>query len=439
MGQFFGTDGIRGRAGEGKLSDAGITRMARAIGAHFGSGTLAAIGRDTRESGPHIQSLIEAELTCFGVDVVRLGVLPTPGTALIAQELAADFAIMITASHNPFHDNGVKLFGSDGRKLSPEVQTAIEDLIVGDPQPNGPSGQIRDHDKAVDCYADALMASVGEIDLSDFHIVADCANGAAYDVLPIVLRRLGASVDLIGVEPDGRNINANCGSTHTDKLADAVLAAKADVGVALDGDADRIILIDRMGREIDGDQIMARLALDWAANGSLKGGTVVSTVMSNLGLERFLESEGLSLERTAVGDRFVAARLHELGANLGGEPSGHILMTDYATTGDGCLAALHILAGLSASGKASEDYLHVFTPYPQLLKNVVYSGVSPLDLPDVKVAIEAANIRLGENGRVLVRASGTEPKIRVMAEGTDEVLVSDVVDELCALIAGKSS
>lgn len=435
MTRFFGTDGIRGRAGEGKLSDASVIKMARAIGAHFGAGTTAALGRDTRLSGPHIQALIETELLRFGVNVIRLGVIPTPATALLAGQLGADFAIMITASHNPYHDNGVKLFGADGRKLSAEAQDAIEALIMSAPEPSGDAGTARDHDSSLTDYAAALMKSVGLVDLSMLKIVADCANGAAYEVLPHVLHKLGASPILIGVSPDGENINANCGSTHTAALAQIVKLEGADIGVALDGDADRIILIDRLGQEIDGDKIIARLAIEANAADRLKSGSVVATVMSNLGFERFLVREGIGLERTAVGDRFVAAKMHEIGANFGGEPSGHILMTDFATTGDGCLAALHLLAGLQRSGQGSEDYLHVFEPYPQVLKNVRFSGRSPLLDDAVSVAITAADERLGEEGRVLVRASGTEPKIRVMAEGTDLALVTQVVDELCEIIA----
>ena len=440
MTKFFGTDGIRGRAGEGKLSDEGVTKMARAIGAHFGAGKQAVIGRDTRESGPHIQALIENELLRCGVNVVDLGVIPTPATALLAQSLQADFGIMITASHNPFHDNGVKLFGSDGKKLSSTDQDAIETLILsGSNGEDATPGERFVHEAAMTDYVASLLASLPNADLSHLSVVVDCANGAAFRALPEALRSLGATLTLIGVEPNGQNINAECGSTHTDKLSAAVTEAKADIGVAMDGDADRIILVDRTGQEIDGDQILARLAMNWSASGDLKSGAVVSTVMSNLGLERFLERKGLRLERTLVGDRYVAARMDQLGANLGGEPSGHILMTDYATTGDGSLAALHLLAGLAESGEDSASYFHLYDSYPQVLKNVVFSGESPLNNPKVTHAIEAADQSLGSDGRVLVRASGTEPKIRVMAEGTRLDDVARVVDHLCDVIKANSA
>lgn len=437
MGKFFGTDGIRGRAGEGRLSDEGLTRMARAIGAHFTPGSTAAIGRDTRESSPHIEALISAELSRFGVNVIHLGILPTPGTALIAQQLDADFAIMITASHNPFHDNGVKLFGPDGRKLSEADQDAIETLIVTDLEVPAQSEEVREHKTATDDFIASLNASVGAIDLSSLSIVCDCANGAAYQVLPRLLESFGANLTLIGVDPDGRNINAECGSTHTENLARLVTEQNADIGIALDGDADRIILIDNQGQEVDGDQIMARLAVDAKRDGTLSGGAVVSTVMSNMGFERFLEGEGLRLERTPVGDRHVASRMMELGANIGGEPSGHILLTDHSTTGDGCLAALQILAGLLRSGQTSEAFLTLFEPFPQIMKNVVYDGVSPLEEQTVQDAISNAAKTLEGQGRVLVRASGTEPKIRVMAEGQDQDLVRKVVDKLCDIIAAQ--
>jgi phosphoglucosamine mutase len=441
MTQYFGTDGIRGRAGEGKLSEASLEKLAHAIGAHFGAGAMAVIGRDTRESGDWVKDALTRGLTSQGVNVTSVGVLPTPGTASMVPNLGADFGLMITASHNPFHDNGVKLFGPDGRKISNKAQDAIETLIAQSMSDGIDAAQHAGSEKPeqnkASIYVDALSAafrSAGQSDLSGLIIVADCANGAAFETFPAALRALGIEPILLGITPDGQNINADCGSTHPEALAKAVREHSADIGVALDGDADRLIMVDNNGDVVDGDQLIARLATDWQAQSLLRGDAVVSTVMSNLGLERYLEAKGLHLERTAVGDRHVAARMIELDSNLGGEPSGHLLMTDYGVTGDGSLAALMVLAGLLASGQSSADYLSVFQPFPQILKNVRFSGASPLLQESVQQAIRDADDRLGQSGRVLVRASGTEPLIRVMAEGEDTQLVSDAVDELCALI-----
>ncbi|WP_298914166.1 phosphoglucosamine mutase [uncultured Algimonas sp.] len=442
MTRYFGTDGIRGRAGEGKLSAASVAAMADAIGAHFGPGSQAVIGRDTRESGPGLEAVMTERLVRQGVDVTALGVLPTPAAAMTVPHLDADFGLMITASHNPWHDNGVKLFGADGRKISDADQDAIEALIRtslsdGLPAASRP-GEHRTDDGLGDVYVETLQKAyraVGGADLSGLSIVVDAANGAAYRTLPATLRALGADPVLIGTAPDGRNINAGCGSTHTDALVAQVRQAKADVGVALDGDADRLILVDSDGAVVDGDQIIARLATDWQASGRLRGRAVVSTVMSNLGLEHYLDRLGLALERTPVGDRHVAARMAELDANLGGEPSGHLLMTDHAVTGDGSLAALMILAGLAASGATSASWLRLFDPLPQILRNVRYSGPSPLETDSVKAAIRSAQDKLADTGRLLVRASGTEPLIRVMAEGSDPQLVSATVEEVCKEVA----
>lgn len=441
MAQYFGTDGIRGRAGEGKLSEASLEKLAEAIGAHFGAGTMAVIGRDTRASGDWVMAALTRGFLRQGVSVTSVGVLPTPATASMVPQLGADFGLMITASHNPFHDNGVKLFGPDGRKISDAAQDAIEVLIAavmsaGIDAAKMPGSEQAEQDKA-GVYVDALtraFRSTGQASLAGLKIIVDCANGAAFETFPATLRALGADPILMGVTPNGQNINADCGSTHPEGLAKAVRAHGADIGVALDGDADRLIMVDSHADVVDGDQLIARLATDWQAQGRLRGTAVVSTVMSNLGLERYLENKGLRLERTAVGDRHVAARMIALDSNLGGEPSGHLLMTDYGATGDGSLAALMVLAGLLASGQTSADYLSVFKPFPQILKNVRFSGASPLLQDAVQAAMADADAKLGQSGRVLVRASGTEPLIRVMAEGEETQLVSQTVDDLCALI-----
>ncbi|GLQ20043.1 phosphoglucosamine mutase [Algimonas porphyrae] len=441
MANYFGTDGIRGRAGEGKLSEASLERLAQAIGAHFGDGSLGVIGQDTRESGDWVRRALMRGLLRQGVNVASLGILPTPATAAAVPLHSAHFGLMITASHNPWQDNGVKLFGPDGRKISDAAQDAIETLIETamsdglDPAlvPGRDHGSVEGAGAYVDGLVEAFQ-STGVQSLAGLKLVVDAAHGAAFQAFPKALRKLGVEPVLIGVEPNGRNINLDCGSTHTEALSKSVIAHEADIGIALDGDADRLILMDRTGQEVDGDQIIARLATDWKNAGTLKSDAVVSTVMSNLGLERYLVQQGLRLDRTPVGDRHVAARMYELGANLGGEPSGHLLMTDYAVTGDGSLAALMILSGLVRSGQTSEHYLHLFDAYPQIMRNVRYSGASPMEQPEVQAAIRRVDADLGEGGRVLVRASGTEPKIRVMAEGEDQSLVSAAVDELVAVV-----
>lgn len=441
MAGYFGTDGIRGRAGEGKLSEASLEKLADAIGAHFGAGSTAVIGRDTRESGDTVQASLTKGLLRQGVHILPIGVLPTPATASMVPHLKADFGLMITASHNPFHDNGVKLFGPDGRKISDAVQDSIETLIQTAMEtgldPATSPGKMKPKQVLNALYVDSLISafrSTGAHSLSGLRIVADCANGAAYQVFPATLRALGVEPILLGISPDGRNINEDCGSTHPDGLAKAVRDHKADIGVALDGDADRLIMVDNKGEVVDGDQLIARLATDWHHQGRLSSSSIVSTVMTNLGLEQYFDSLGLKLKRTPVGDRHVAVRMTELGANLGGEPSGHVLMTDYAVTGDGSLAALMVLAGLLQSGDESAAYLSVFQPLPHLLENVRYSGISPLKSQTVQSAIKAVDARMGDRGRVLVRASGTEPLIRVMAEGEDMAVVSAAVQELCAVI-----
>lgn len=426
------------------MSAESLLMMAQAIGAYFGPGARAVIGRDTRESGEQLEAALTDGLNQQGVDVVSLGVLPTPATAFAVSHLEADFGLMITASHNPWHDNGVKLFGPGGTKISNAAQDAIEahiaKAIAGKLTPAGRTGQTTKNDSVADAYVASLVAAyraVGGASLENMVIAADCANGAAYQTLPRALAALGAQPVLIGVSPNGTNINRDCGSTHPNALQNALSQHGAAIGIAVDGDADRIILVDGDSHIVDGDQIMARLATDWNEQGRLQGAVVVSTVMSNLGFEAYLKGQGLRLERTAVGDRHVAQRMAEIGANLGGEPSGHLLMPDYSLAGDGTLAALMILAGLAASGQESADYLKLFDPYPQILKNVRYEGASPLQSDDISEAIKQVDESLGEDGRVLVRASGTEPVIRVMAEGKEAQLVSDAVERLVAIISAK--
>ncbi len=435
MSRYFGTDGVRGRAGEGKLSDERLAELGAALAKFVGAGGSVAIGRDTRLSGPNIFGILADQLQRGGVDVHDLGVLPTPGTALLTSKLGAQLGAMITASHNPWHDNGVKLFGPDGRKLPDAAQDRIESLIGQVTEAADTPGTRHTVNDAASTYADHVVAAVGEGALSGLTVVADAANGAARIVLPEVLERLGATVPAIGTGDDGRHINDGVGSNNPETLAKLVVEIGAEVGVAVDGDADRIVLVDRQGVIADGDQIMARLATQMQSQDMLKGGAVVATVMSNLGLERHVEALGLSFERTKVGDRHVAKRMAELGANLGGEASGHIMLTDHATTGDGTLSAALILAGMKASGHNSVDYLRAFVPVPQMLVNVRYAGTSPLENADVTDAIAAEQAALKGQGRILVRASGTEPLIRIMVEGDDAELVSDVADKLKAAVS----
>ena len=436
MGQYFGTDGVRGRAGEGKLSADRLAELGAALATFVGEGGSVAIGRDTRLSGPDIFDTLARGLRRGGVNVRDLGILPTPGTALMTSELGARLGAMITASHNPWHDNGVKLFGPDGRKLPDADQDRIEALI-GEPGMEGRTpGEVLTVSDAAERYIEHVVKAVGPEALKGLRVVADAANGAAGRVLPAVLERLGAVVDQIGTETDGRFINDGVGSNNPATLAARVLETGADAGVAVDGDADRIVLVDSRGRIADGDQIIGRLATQMSSRGSLRGGTVVATVMSNLGLERHVEALGLAFERTKVGDRHVAKRMAEIGANLGGEASGHILLTDHARTGDGTLTAALVLAGLRESGLGSEAYFHAFDPVPQTLVNVRYDGPSPLQNAQVADAIAAEQDALAGQGRILVRASGTEPLIRIMVEGDDAALVTATAEKMRAVVEG---
>jgi phosphoglucosamine mutase len=435
--QFFGTDGIRGRTNAGVMTAQIAMKVGQAAGIRFLRGShrhRVVIGKDTRLSGYMLENALVAGFTSVGMDVVMTGPMPTPAIALLTRELRADVGVMISASHNPYEDNGIKLFGPDGFKLSDEDELAIEAMLATD-QPLADSAEIgraRRIEDARGRYIHAVKSSVPEdVRLDGLKIVVDCANGAAYQVAPSAIWELGAETIALGVTPNGRNINDKCGSTHVDLMAETVVASGADIGIALDGDADRLIVVDEKGRVVDGDQIMALIGTQLAAQGALRGGGVVATVMSNLGLERCLAGHGLTLERTKVGDRYVLERMREGGFNVGGEQSGHMILLDHATTGDGTIAALQVLAALVKSGKRASELLHQFDPVPQLLKNVRFSGGKPLDDAKVQSVIAANEARLVGKGRLVIRASGTEPVIRVMAEGDDAAEVEDVVDTIC--------
>ncbi|MFC3213350.1 phosphoglucosamine mutase [Novosphingobium panipatense] len=435
--QFFGTDGIRGRTNQGTMTAATAMRVGQAAGTHFLRGAhrhRVVIGKDTRLSGYMLENAMVAGFTSVGMDVVLLGPMPTPAVALLTRELRADVGVMISASHNPYEDNGIKLFGPDGFKLSDADELAIEAMLCQD-LPLAPSAEIgraRRVDDANGRYIHAVKAALpSSVRLDGLKIAVDCANGAAYQVAPAAFWELGAEIVSIGVSPNGRNINERCGSTHVDLLQETVVSCGADIGIALDGDADRLIVVDEKGRTVDGDQIMALTGSQLAARGELRGGGVVATVMSNLGLERFLNGQGLSLERTAVGDRHVLERMREGGFNVGGEQSGHMILLDHATTGDGTVAALQVLAALVQSGKRASELLHLFDPVPQLLRNVRFAGGRPLEEDSVRAAIADAQASLDGRGRLVIRPSGTEPVIRVMAEGDDAGEVEAAVASIC--------
>ena len=435
--KFFGTDGIRGRTNEGVMTAATAMRVGQAAGTHFlrgGHRHRVVIGKDTRLSGYMMESALVAGFTSVGMDVVMTGPLPTPAIALLTREMRADLGVMISASHNTYEDNGIKLFGPDGFKLSDEAEAAIEILLEQEPLlvQADRIGRARRIDDARGRYIHAIKQSVAsDIRFDGLKVVVDCANGAAYQVAPSAIWELGADVIAMGVEPNGTNINKDVGSTSLDAIKARVVEEGADIGIALDGDADRLIVIDEKGQAVDGDQIMALIATRLQARGDLKGGGVVATVMSNLGLERYLESQGLTLERAKVGDRYVLEKMKAGGFNVGGEQSGHMILLDHGTTGDGTVAALRVLASLVRSGKPASELLHVFDPVPQLLKNVRYSGGKPLEADSVKQVIADAEKELEGTGRLVIRPSGTEPVIRVMAEGDDAAQVERIVDRIC--------
>jgi len=438
--QFFGTDGIRGRTNAGVMTAAMAMKVGQAAGTRFLRGDhrhRVVIGKDTRLSGYMLENAMVAGFTSVGMDVVLLGPMPTPAVALLTQELRADVGVMISASHNPYEDNGIKLFGPDGFKLSDADELAIEAMLAQDMAlaASEQIGRARRIDDARGRYIHAVKGSLAKaIRLDGLKIAVDCANGAAYQVAPSAFWELGAEVTALGVTPNGKNINANCGSTHVGALQETVVSSGADIGIALDGDADRLIVVDEKGQVVDGDQIMALIGSEWASQGRLSGGGVVATVMSNLGLERFLNARGLDLLRTAVGDRHVLEAMRKGGYNVGGEQSGHMILLDHATTGDGTVAALQVLAALVQSGKRASELLHLFDPVPQLLRNVRFAGGKPLEDQSVMAVIADAEASLNGRGRLVIRPSGTEPVIRVMAEGDDAGEVESVVAAICGAV-----
>ena len=415
-------------------------RVGQAAGAYFLRGDhrhRVVIGKDTRLSGYMMESAMVAGFTSVGMDVVLLGPMPTPAVAMLTKSMRADLGVMISASHNPYSDNGIKMFGPDGYKLSDEDEREIEGLLQGSPElaPPGEIGRAKRIDDARGRYIHFLKGSFPEdLRLDGLKIVVDCANGAAYHVAPEALWELGADVVPLGVTPDGLNINDGCGSTHPVALQETVVASGADIGLALDGDADRLIVVDEKGRLVDGDQLMALIALGMQSRGKLQGDSVIATVMSNLGLERRLEEAGLKLVRTKVGDRYVLEEMRRTGANVGGEQSGHIILTDHSTTGDGLVAGLQVLAALVDAKRPASELLRQFEPVPQLLKNVRFNGGAPLDSAAVRESIAAAEEQLKGRGRLLVRPSGTEPLIRVMAEGDDLAQIERLVDGICEAV-----
>lgn len=428
--QYFGTDGIRGRVNTPPMTAQSALRLAIAAARTFApdGGRDVLIGRDTRRSGEMIEAALVAGLASMGLTSVRLGVVPTPAVALLARETGAALGIMVSASHNKFEDNGLKLFSSDGIKFTDDVEEALEaamtDAFTGDYASPAAIATPRTLPGAAERYIGRCLETIGKgQDFSKLKVVLDCANGAGTPVAPEALRRLGAETILIGAEPDGVNINAGVGSTATGALKAAVLGHRADIGLALDGDADRVIVVDETGEAVDGDQVMALIAREMQRTSRLKGGGMVATVMSNMGLDAFLKASGLSLARTKVGDRYVGEHMRANGFNLGGEQSGHIILSDVSTTGDGLLAGLQVLAVLAANGGKASELTRVFTPAPQQLVNIRFAGANPLETERVKAAILEAEALLGEAGRMVVRKSGTEPLIRVMAEALDEPLM----------------
>ncbi|UWR73116.1 phosphoglucosamine mutase [Phaeobacter inhibens] len=442
MRKFFGTDGVRGTANIHPMTADMALRIGAAVGRYFrrdASGVhRVVIGKDTRLSGYMFESALTAGLTSTGMNVLLLGPVPTPAVGLMTRSMRADLGVMISASHNPAADNGIKFFGPDGFKLSDTVEMELESLIEAGVEPAQAQniGRAKRIDDARFRYGERVKSSLPrDIRLDGLKVVIDCANGAAHRAAPEILWELGAEVIPVGVSPDGTNINRDCGSTHPGTAAETVVAHGAHVGICLDGDADRVIIIDETGKVADGDQLMALLATRWAEDGVLAGNALVSTVMSNLGLERHLAARGIALERTAVGDRYVVERMREGGFNLGGEQSGHIVMTDYATTGDGLMAGLHFLAEMVRADKPASQLAQQFAPVPQLLKNVRFAaGQTPLESDQVQTAIRVAEETLTGQGRLLIRKSGTEPLVRVMAECEDAKVLTATVDSVVAAV-----
>ncbi|MCO5070997.1 MAG: phosphoglucosamine mutase [Rhizobiaceae bacterium] len=440
--RYFGTDGIRGQANKFPMTAEVAMKVGMAAGMSFQRGKhrhRVVLGKDTRLSGYMIENAMVAGFCAAGMDVFLLGPIPTPAVAMLARSLRADLGVMISASHNPYSDNGIKLFGPDGYKLSDEIESRIEamldeeiDIKLADTDSLGRAKRVDGvHDRYIEFAKRTLPRSMS---LSGLRIVIDCANGAGYKVAPAALWELGADVVTINDEPNGFNINQECGSTHPESLQKKVHEVRADIGIALDGDADRMVIVDENGNVVDGDQIMAMIAESWSQSGRLAGGGIVATVMSNLGLERFLGGMGLSLYRTKVGDRYVVEHMRAHGFNVGGEQSGHIVLSDFSTTGDGLVSALQVLACIKRSNKPVSEVAKKFEPVPQVLKNVRFAGGKPLEDPMVKAAIDEARARLGTSGRLVIRPSGTEPLIRVMAEADDSTLVEHVVDDIVGVI-----
>ena len=436
--KYFGTDGIRGTINRSVMTAETAMRVGMAAGRYFLRGDhrhRVVIGKDTRLSGYMLEPALVAGFVAVGMDVITVGPMPTPAVAMLTKSMRADLGVMISASHNPYHDNGIKMFGPDGKKLSDQVELKIEALIEGaledglvEPAQTGRAKRLED---VAGRYVEFAKASLPTgFNFEGLRVVVDCANGAAYNVAPLVLWELGADVIPVGVTPNGFNINSGCGSTAPEFLTEQVVTHNADIGIALDGDADRVIMVDETGRAIDGDQVMAVIARSWHEKGLLKGGGLAATIMSNLGLQRYIEGLGLTLARSQVGDRYVAKAMAQSGYNLGGEQSGHIIMSDYCTTGDGLLAAMQVLRALKETDKPASDLLNVFEPLPQVLRNARYHAETILEHPQVIAAIREGEALLAKSGRLVIRKSGTEPVVRVMAEGDDQQLIEKIVLEI---------
>lgn len=440
--RYFGTDGIRGQSNVFPMTPDLAMRVGIAAGTIFRRGGhrhRVVIGKDTRLSGYMLENALVAGFTAAGVDAFVLGPIPTPAVAMLTRSLRCDIGVMISASHNPYQDNGIKLFGPDGYKLSDAIEAQIEELLEQDigPQLAHPDaiGRAKRIDGVHDRYIEFAKRTLPrDVTLNGLRVAIDCANGAAYKVAPAVLWELSAEVVSLGVQPNGTNINAHCGSTHPETLVKKVHEVRADIGIALDGDADRVIIVDEKGNVVDGDQLMALIGETWANDGSLRGNGIVATIMSNLGLERFMTDRGMTLARTKVGDRYVVEHMREHDFNVGGEQSGHIVLSDFGTTGDGLVAALQVLVAVKRQGKTVSEVCRRFEPVPQLLKNVRFAGGKPLDDKGVKAAIADAESELSSRGRLVIRPSGTEPLIRVMAEGDDQSQLERIVNSLIDVI-----
>ncbi len=445
--KYFGTDGIRGTANEWPMTADVALAVGKATGSQFLRGEhrhRVVIGKDTRLSGYMIESALTAGFIAVGMDVTLVGPMPTPAVAMLTRSLRADLGVVISASHNPYQDNGIKLFGPDGYKLSDEVEEQIEARLgaggEGGMAPSGGLGRANRLDDVEGRYIEfAKNTFPKERTLDGVKVVVDCANGAAYSVAPTVLWELGATVIPLGVSPDGTNINDGCGSTSPEAMCSQVVTHGADIGMALDGDADRVVLADERGELLDGDQLMALVATHWQAAKRLASDTIVATVMSNLGLERYLSERGLKLERMPVGDRYVVEHMREHRHNVGGEQSGHIILSDFNTTGDGLIAALQALAVFVETGKPVSEAGRLFVPFPQVLRNVSVNGDRPMEDEKVRQAVDDGRARLGSSGRIVVRKSGTEPVLRVMAEGEDGRLVDEIVEEIVSAVSHASN